>query len=213
MATTSPDNIWTPDSGDDYALTVDLAATADTIQDALNTVKNYRVGTDAQRVALSGGALFGGLKFYTTDTNLEWFYNGSSWKLAPAFLGRATQTSNLTLTSSFQELPGMSIEFTTAVPTTVRITAVVNTRSSVAANVVSISLRRGTSTVLNSFTDAANSSPTTTETQKSHTLVYVVDFIAGTSRVNVGAQMAVGSSGVAMTSSDSTAYLSLERLG
>lgn len=37
MATTTPDNIWTPDSGDDYALTTDLAAMADTIQDALNT--------------------------------------------------------------------------------------------------------------------------------------------------------------------------------
>lgn len=36
MATTSPDNIWTPDSGDDYALTVDLAATADTVQTGLN---------------------------------------------------------------------------------------------------------------------------------------------------------------------------------
>lgn len=38
MATTSPDNIWTPDAGDDYALTVDLAATADTVQDALNGI-------------------------------------------------------------------------------------------------------------------------------------------------------------------------------
>lgn len=37
MATTSPDNIWTPDSGDDYALTVDLARMADDIQDALNS--------------------------------------------------------------------------------------------------------------------------------------------------------------------------------
>jgi hypothetical protein len=36
MATTSPDNIWTPDSGDDYALTTDLAAMADTIQAALS---------------------------------------------------------------------------------------------------------------------------------------------------------------------------------
>lgn len=40
MATTSPDNIWTPDSGDDYALTVDLAATADTVQDALTDVRS-----------------------------------------------------------------------------------------------------------------------------------------------------------------------------
>lgn len=43
MAVTSPDNIWTPDSGDDYALTVDLARTADDVQDALNTVRNERV--------------------------------------------------------------------------------------------------------------------------------------------------------------------------
>lgn len=47
MATTSPDNIWTPDSGDDYALTVDLAATADTVQTALNS----RVSTANQGAA------------------------------------------------------------------------------------------------------------------------------------------------------------------
>lgn len=35
MATTSPDNIWTPDAGDDYALTTDLATMADTIQAAI----------------------------------------------------------------------------------------------------------------------------------------------------------------------------------
>lgn len=80
MATTSPDNIWTPDSGDDYALTVDLAAMADTIQDAITAVpRNYRVGTDAQRLAITGGNLFEGLTFYTTNTNIEWFYNGSAW--------------------------------------------------------------------------------------------------------------------------------------
>lgn len=38
MATTTPDEIWTPDSGDDYALTTDLAAMADTVQDALNGI-------------------------------------------------------------------------------------------------------------------------------------------------------------------------------
>lgn len=56
MATTSPDNIWTPDSGDDYALTVDLAATADTIQAALNS-KVSTVGYDSGNVpiTLNGG--------------------------------------------------------------------------------------------------------------------------------------------------------------
>lgn len=40
MATTSPDNLWTPDAGDPYALTIDLAATADTIQDALTALRS-----------------------------------------------------------------------------------------------------------------------------------------------------------------------------
>lgn len=38
MALTSPSNIWTPDPGDDYDLTVDLAATADSIQRALSAI-------------------------------------------------------------------------------------------------------------------------------------------------------------------------------
>lgn len=80
MAVTSPDDIWTPDSGDDYALTTDLAAMADTIQDAINAHKNYRVGTNSDRLALSGADLFEGLTFYTTDTNALWKYNGG-WAL------------------------------------------------------------------------------------------------------------------------------------
>lgn len=36
MATTSPDNLWSPDSGDDYNLTIDWAASLQTVQDALN---------------------------------------------------------------------------------------------------------------------------------------------------------------------------------
>lgn len=55
MATTSPDNIWTPDAGDPYALTVDLAATADTVQDALNNLPTRfpaSVASAAERNAL-----------------------------------------------------------------------------------------------------------------------------------------------------------------
>lgn len=83
MATTSPDNIWTPDSGDDYALTVDLAAMADTIQDALNESKTYRVGSNAQRLALSGADLFNGLRWHSTDTREDWIYSLGSWQPYP----------------------------------------------------------------------------------------------------------------------------------
>lgn len=81
MATTSPDNLWTPDSGDDYALTVDLAAFADTVQDALTSrPRTYRTDlTNAQRIALTGPDLFEGLRVRTTDTDLDWLYTGTAW--------------------------------------------------------------------------------------------------------------------------------------
>lgn len=41
--------------------------------------KNYLVGTNAQRLALTGVALFEGLRFYATDTNIEWFHTGAAW--------------------------------------------------------------------------------------------------------------------------------------
>lgn len=74
MATTSPDNIWTPDSGDDYALTVDLAATADTVQDALNKIP-ARSGLSVDMPAAGNE----GNTYYATDTNRSWFDNGSTW--------------------------------------------------------------------------------------------------------------------------------------
>lgn len=82
MATTTPDNIWTPDAGDNYALTTDLAAMADTVQEGLNNVRvsgQYRVLTNAQRLALTGGDLFEGLRVRTSDTRLEWLYTNGVW--------------------------------------------------------------------------------------------------------------------------------------
>jgi len=80
MATTSPDNIWTPDSGDNYALTTDLAATADSIQDAISGLRlNGATGlidTTANRPA----AGVKGRTFYATDTDILWFDDGSTWK-------------------------------------------------------------------------------------------------------------------------------------
>lgn len=84
MATTTPDNIWTPDAGDNYALTTDLAATADTVQDALNDLRangQYRSITNAARLALSGADLFEGLWVWTTDTQVLWRYTSGAWKI------------------------------------------------------------------------------------------------------------------------------------
>lgn len=85
MATTTPDNIWSPDAGDDYALTTDLAAMADTVQDAITDNRVGRIGTNAERLALAGGDLFEGLTFRTTDTKLDWVYTSGDWtrRMAP----------------------------------------------------------------------------------------------------------------------------------
>jgi len=49
--------IWTPDSGDDYALTTDLAAMADTIDDALEEVTPIARESGSNEGANSGGVL------------------------------------------------------------------------------------------------------------------------------------------------------------
>lgn len=101
MATTSPDDIWTPDAGDDYALTTDLAAMADTIQDALTAIRassGTRKGTTTQRNAAT--ATNGDYWADTTD-NFLYRHNGTSWFYAPGQrLGymSATATNGVTNT-------------------------------------------------------------------------------------------------------------------
>lgn len=115
MATTSPDNIWTPDAGDDYALTTDLAATADTVQDAITSLRaaaGSTRGTNTERDASSPttGALWNS----TTD-GFVYRYNGTSWLYAPgqilgSMVGPATNQSGLnTLVGTVVSTPVLAI--------------------------------------------------------------------------------------------------------
>ena len=82
MAVTTPDNIVTPDDGDDYALVQDLGAMADSVQEAITDWKNYAIGTDAERLALTGSSnppLKDGLLWYSTDTDGFYRYDGATW--------------------------------------------------------------------------------------------------------------------------------------
>lgn len=92
MATTSPDDIWTPDAGDDYALTTDLAAMADTIQDAITANKVNLKGLDSTRPANGSAGLSAGMTWYSTDTGVTWRYNGSAWFIENRPLGTYTPT-------------------------------------------------------------------------------------------------------------------------
>lgn len=83
MATTSPDNIWTPDATNPYQLTTDLAAMADTVQDAIQDARlngRYRAITNAERLALTGADLYEGLWVWTTDTKILYRYTSAAWK-------------------------------------------------------------------------------------------------------------------------------------
>lgn len=82
MAVTTPDNIVTPDDGDNYALVQDLGALADSVQEAITEWKSYGIGTDAERLALTGSSnppLKDGLLWYSTDTDGFYRYDGTTW--------------------------------------------------------------------------------------------------------------------------------------
>lgn len=50
------------------------------LDDALDGIpQNYRIGLNAERLAPVGWAPREGLRFYTTDTNVDWLYTESIW--------------------------------------------------------------------------------------------------------------------------------------
>lgn len=80
MATTSPDNLRTPNPGDPYNLVADLATFANDVQVALNKkVSNLLTGTAAQRVAATGTATNGMLWQDTDGIKMIWRKDGASW--------------------------------------------------------------------------------------------------------------------------------------
>lgn len=78
MATTSPDNLRTPDPGAPYQLTTDLATFANDIQDALTRRANAFTGTAAERAAFTG-AITGSLWQDTDGIGMIWKWSGSTW--------------------------------------------------------------------------------------------------------------------------------------
>lgn len=91
MATTTPDDIKTPDSGDQYALVQDLGAMADTVQNALNRRANsYIVGTRNELTGWNPGI---GSKAYAKDTGKEYIQKASGWQGANPLTGQTTLTA------------------------------------------------------------------------------------------------------------------------
>ena len=83
MAVTSPDNLRTPDSGDQYALVQDLGVLASTTQAAITKRGNLYIGTGAQRTAFTTAPT--GVHWQDTDgQELEYVRKSSGWRVISA---------------------------------------------------------------------------------------------------------------------------------
>ena len=78
MATTSPDNLRTPNPGDSYNLVPDLATLANDVQAALLT-RSARFGTAAQRADFLSTAPVGFLWQDTDGIGMLWKKSGAAW--------------------------------------------------------------------------------------------------------------------------------------
>ncbi len=146
MATTTPDNIWTPDAGDDYAFTVDLARTADDIQDALQR-RSATVGSDAERNAIFPTPVKGN-RVWRSDLGYETVYlstgvSAVGWypSVNRSFIARRSGTQSLSTGWSVVSTHGQlrndglgtlfsGAAFTVVAPGTYEITAGVHLSSS-----------------------------------------------------------------------------------
>lgn len=78
---TTPDNIWTPDPGENFNITTDLAASAASVQTALNRRANAYVGTTLERLAADPPV---GASWRDTDGVMgSWVRVAGGWAPAP----------------------------------------------------------------------------------------------------------------------------------
>lgn len=108
MATTSPDNLYSPDSSDPYALTQDLGAMQDSVQTALVRRANAYVGTSAQRNAFTTAPV-GTIWSDTNGSRLVYKRGASSWE--PVSPERVEAKGKVTITVSNPD-PGATVNVT-----------------------------------------------------------------------------------------------------
>jgi len=101
MATTSPDNLRTPNPGDPFNLVPDLATLANDVQNALNNKQsNVFKGTAAQRAAFLSTAIDGMLWQDTDGIKMIWRKDGANW--VPAIWRWAGTTAQM---NAFTQAP------------------------------------------------------------------------------------------------------------
>lgn len=99
---TTPDNIWTPDPGENFNITTDLAATAASVQTALNRRANSYVGTTLERLAADPPV---GASWRDTDGVMgSWVRVAGGWAPAPGgVFNVATKDERDSILNSIQD--------------------------------------------------------------------------------------------------------------
>lgn len=88
-------------TSDTAALDTLLNGQSNALDTALTNNIGYFIGTNAARLALSGGRLREGVKWYATDNDLEWYYTGTAWRISPGqILGSMYGTTSVTTAST-----------------------------------------------------------------------------------------------------------------
>ena len=128
MAITSPDNIWTQDSADNYDLVIDAAATAASVQAALVTRANSYTGTTAQRTDFTSSAPEGATWADTNGEKIYWIKQGSGWSRMwpPQYVTPAIQTGAVSVTPIANNVVQVTVTFPTAFATTPRVVVTAN---------------------------------------------------------------------------------------
>ena len=158
---TTPLGVWTPDDGDDWDLTIDLAAMAISIDAALIAGATRVIGTDAERIAATAPLLRNGLEFYATDTGIEWRYTSGAWA-SPFFIynmatARSTASTQGSITTTPVQLNALAPSISMPQDGQVRVSGLIRTYSGNTADVAQIEIRRGVTT-LGTYVFPANSS-------------------------------------------------------
>lgn len=203
MATTTPDNIYSPDTTNIYSVVTDSAALAASVQAALIKRSWYYVGTDAQRLALAGAELRNGIIFEDVATGNVWQRKGGAWvskdsvrnlgSIAPVTTG--TQTG---IAGTRTKVTGTDVNITLSAPTKLRFYAHFVTQSSSAADAAYIYIMDGATEAYVTVVPT-NSSATVANTSRTQTIMTEFMAPAGSHNYSIAILRAVGSGTIQVT--------------
>lgn len=220
MATTTPDDIYSPDSTKAYALTADLGAMAASVQAALWKRSWYYVGTDAQRLALTAPDLRNGIIWEDITNGRIWQRKAGAWdeKDLVRNVGRinpVTSGNQTNIGATRTNVNGTTINLTLSAPTLLRFYGNVTTYSASTSDVVVVSVADGGPN--NNLFDAtfpANSSTTIAATSRAQNIVIDILVPAGAHVFTLTVARAAGNGAVTIApGATSPTAFSIDRIG